>query len=111
MIGLSDLTEIVIYRCAVVSFIIWFFVAEWMHAKQIERAYKDGYRAAIQKRIPEMKAAVDHFFQEFETDLRWIAEAVLKDEQRNETATSTQRISEDASNADEKADAERSKSD
>lgn len=105
---MSDLTEIVIYRCALISFIVWFFVAEWMHAKQIDRAYKDGYYAAIQKRIPEMKAAVDHFFQEFETDLRWIAEAVLKDEQRDAQTTSTQRISEDASNADEKADAQRS---
>jgi hypothetical protein len=104
----SDLTEIVIYRCALISFIVWFFLAEWMHAKQIDRAYKDGYRAAIRKRIPEMKAAVDHFFAEFETDLRWIAEAVLKDESRNAQTTGTQRVSEDASDADEKADAKRS---
>lgn len=77
------MTELIVLRVAVVSFFIFFIVIEWLHSKQLKKAYRDGFQEALECHVPQMRKAVDHFFQEFETDLKWICEEMIKDEQRN----------------------------
>ena len=94
------MTEIILYRLAIASFVVWSITIEWIHNKQLKEQYQSGYIFAIKERLPDLLKKVDEYHQERIDMMKKLG--VKDNESDDEARIGTERVSPHGDHADKK---------